>query len=249
MHILVVNDDGYNAPGLVKLATALSKKNKVTVIAPHKCNSGMAHATSFNKPIYIQEINNFPYVCYSLTGTPADCVKIGIEMFSGNKPDLIVSGINNDYNIGTDVVYSGTLNAALEATLNAIPAIAVSTNVDDDMGFEYVVSFFMSHFSYYLKLTSKEYAINININNEKIGNSDHKITPLGKRNFCDIYLIDPYSTKGISYTLIGNPIDVQNNFDCDVEWIKRGFATITPITSDKTSYSAVTILSKKNKKV
>ncbi|NLT18911.1 MAG: 5'-nucleotidase SurE [Firmicutes bacterium ADurb.Bin080] len=243
MHILLVNDDGYLCPGIVKLAYALKNDHVITVIAPHKCNSGMAHATSFNKPIFIQEINDFPYECYSITGTPADCVKIGLEMLSGNRPDLVISGINTDYNIGTDVVYSGTSNAALEATINRIPAIAVSTKVDNE-GFQYVVDYFISNFAYFFSLISSEYALNININRRSIGNTGNVITQLGKRIFSDIYLIDPYSTKGISYTLIGNPIPVNNIDDCDVEWIKKGYTTITPITPDKTDYKNISLLKK-----
>lgn len=247
MHILLVNDDGYNSAGIVLLAKALSKTNRITVVAPHKCNSGMSHATTFNKNIYVEEITIFPYLCYSITGTPSDCVKIGLEILSGDRPDLVISGVNTDYNIGTDVVYSGTANAALEATLNGIPAIAVSTKISKEEDFEYVVNYFVNNFCFYNQLVSKEYAINININTESIGNISHKITPLGKRNFCDIYLIDNYSPKGVSYTLIGNPIKVVNNDDCDVEWIFKGYATITPLSVDLTCDWALKLLSSQKK--
>lgn len=247
MHILIVNDDGYLSPGIIKLAYALKNDHIITVIAPHKCNSGMAHATSFNKPIYVQEINEFPYECYSITGTPADCVKIGLEMLSGNKPDLVISGINTDYNIGTDVVYSGTSNAALEATINKIPAIAISTKVEEE-GFDYVVEYFKNNFDYFFSLISSDYALNININKKSIGNAGNIITQLGKRSFSDIYLVDPYSAKGVSYTLIGNPIPVNNKEDCDVEWVKKGYTTITPITPNKTDYNCINLLKEKSLK-
>lgn len=245
MHILLVNDDGYNSAGIVLLAKALSKNNRIIVVAPHKCNSGMSHATTFNKTIYVEEITSFPYLCYSITGTPSDCVKIGLELLSGDKPDLVISGINTDYNIGTDVVYSGTANAALEATLSGIPAIAVSTKILEEDDFEYVVDFFVNNFLFYKQIISEDYTLNININRKQLGNLSHKITPLGKRNFSDIYLIDHYAPKGVAYTLIGNPIKINNSEDCDVEWIMKGYATITPLSVDLTSQWALELISSK----
>ena len=188
MKILLVNDDGYKAHGIVKLATALSKEHEVVVIAPVKCMSGMAHAMTFGKPVYLKKIEKYPYECYSLSGTPADCVKLGSE-FLKKKPDLVISGINTEPNIGTTVVYSGTAAAAMEASLLGYRAMAVSSNPESEADYDYAVSFFLEHFDYYLSMASTEYALNININNASVGNKAHKIVPIGIRKFTDIYIV------------------------------------------------------------
>lgn len=249
MKILIVNDDGYSSEGIVKLATALSAAHDVTVIAPVRCMSGMAHAMTFGKPIHLKEITGkYPYKCFSLTGTPADCVKLGAELMSNDPPELVISGINNEPNIGTTVVYSGTANAAMEANILGIRSLAVSGNPDSHEDFDYIVSFFLEHFEYYLHLSSSEYALNININNERIGNAGHKITPIGNRLFSDIYLVGSPDEKGVPYTLVGNPIHIANADDCDVIWYGKGYATITPLTSNHTLHTAMTRLKSKAKK-
>lgn len=248
MRILMVNDDGYNSPGLLKLATNLSKKHDVIVIAPHKCNSGMSGAVTFHKPVFLTSYDDFPFLCYSMTGTPSDCVKLGVEIFANKRPDLVISGINTDFNIGTDVFYSGTSNAAIEASLNNIPSIAVSTKATGE-DFNYVVDYFLKNFDFYLTLVSAKFAINININSEKVGNKGHVITKLGKRQYCDIYIINSNHPKGISHTLIGNPIPIENDEDTDVVWLNKGYTTITPINYDATDVKALNKMKEINKKL
>ena len=213
MRILMVNDDGYASYGIKRLAERLSAEHEVTVIAPAKCNSGMAHAMTFGKPIFLKKIEKYPTECYSLSGTPADCVKFGME-FIKEKIDLVISGINTEPNIGTTVVYSGTAAAAMEASLYKVKAIAVSANPEKD-------------------------AINININNHKIGNKGHKFVSIGKRPFTDIYLVGESNEQGISHTLVGDPIEVENSVDSDVYAYSEGYATITPLTSDHTDYNVL----------
>ena len=176
MRILMVNDDGYASYGIKRLAERLSAEHEVTVIAPAKCNSGMAHAMTFGKPIFLKKIEKYPTECYSLSGTPADCVKFGME-FVKEKIDLVISGINTEPNIGTTVVYSGTAAAAMEASLYKVKAIAVSANPEKESDYEGIIDFFLANFDYYLSLCSENYAINININNHKIGNKGHKFVP------------------------------------------------------------------------
>ena len=248
MRILLVNDDGYTSYGIRGLAKELAKKHEVLVIAPLKCNSGMAHAMTFGKPIYLQKIDDAEsdgYKCYSLSGTPADCVKLGTELMAQNPPDLVISGINNEPNIGTTIVYSGTANAAMEASVLGYKSIALSANPDEDTDFDYIINFFIKNFDYYLSMCSSEYALNVNINNERIGNIGHKVTPLGVRLYSDIYLVDEKTEQGIPHTLVGNPLQVVNVDDCDVSWYQKGYATITPLTSDNTMFSQMRKLKEK----
>ena len=246
MRILIVNDDGYTSPGIRLLASALSNEHEVMVVAPIKCNSGMAHAMTFNKNIYLKKINieENKYGCYSLTGTPADCVKLGTELMTSNPPDIIISGINNEPNIGTTLVYSGTAHAAMEASVLGYKSISLSSNPTCDEDFEYVVNYFKEHLELYLSLCSNEYTLNVNINNPHVGNIEHKVTPLGVRLYSDIYLVSEEDENGVPHKLIGNPLPVNNVEDCDVTWFEKGYATITPLTSDHTLFSKINDLKK-----
>lgn len=125
MKILISNDDGYQAPGIVALHAALSTVAGVAVevVAPEHNNSAKSNALTLNSPLYVHTASNgFRYV----NGTPADCVHIALTGLLGYRPDLVVSGINNGANMGDDTIYSGTVGAAMEGYLFGIPAIAFS---------------------------------------------------------------------------------------------------------------------------
>jgi len=123
MKILISNDDGFQAPGIVALHDALKDIADVEVVAPEHNNSAKSNALTLAAPLYVREAHNgFRYV----TGTPADCVHIALKGLLDYRPDLVVSGINNGANMGDDTIYSGTVGAAMEAYLFGIPAIAFS---------------------------------------------------------------------------------------------------------------------------
>lgn len=123
MKILLSNDDGYQAPGIVALYEALSTIADVEVVAPEQNNSAKSNALTLHSPLYVHRAaNGFRYV----NGTPADCVHIALTGLLGYRPDLVVSGINNGANMGDDTIYSGTVGAAMEGYLFGIPALAFS---------------------------------------------------------------------------------------------------------------------------
>ena len=130
MKILISNDDGYQAPGIVALYEALKSLADVEVVAPEHNNSAKSNALTLHSPLYVHKAaNGFRYV----NGTPADCVHIALTGLLGYRPDLVVSGINNGANMGDDTIYSGTVGAAMEGYLFGIPAIAFS-QVDKGWG-------------------------------------------------------------------------------------------------------------------
>ncbi|MEG1609366.1 MAG: 5'/3'-nucleotidase SurE, partial [Clostridia bacterium] len=132
MEILLVNDDGIYAKGILTLAKVLSKKHNVIVVAPHKQMSGTGHSLTFNSYLNFQRLEIIDGVkSYVINGTPADCVKFGIEVILGHKPDVVLSGINNGFNLGTDVVYSGTVNASMEASILGVKSMALSQEFVD----------------------------------------------------------------------------------------------------------------------
>ncbi|MBC3917392.1 5'/3'-nucleotidase SurE [Undibacterium sp. CY18W] len=123
MKILISNDDGYLAPGIVALAAAMSAFAEVTVVAPDSNRSGASNALTLDRPLSVQRAaNGF----YFVNGTPSDCVHIALTAIMKDKPDLVVSGINQGQNMGDDTLYSGTVAAATEGFLFGIPSIAFS---------------------------------------------------------------------------------------------------------------------------
>ena len=123
MKILVSNDDGYLAPGIVCLAEHLAQNADVTVVAPDRNRSGASNSLTLKNPLRVSKaVNGF----YSVEGTPTDCVHLAITGFVKPTPDMVIAGINNGGNLGDDVLYSGTVAAATEGRFLGLPAIAVS---------------------------------------------------------------------------------------------------------------------------
>ena len=128
LNILISNDDGIYSQGLYELAKRISVLGKVTVVAPDKEQSAIGHAITMHQPLRCRKIklHDLDIDAWWVNGTPADCVKLGVETILSVKPDLIISGINDGENLGTDIIYSGTVSAAIEGSMFNIPSIALS---------------------------------------------------------------------------------------------------------------------------
>jgi 5'-nucleotidase len=125
--ILVTNDDGITAPGIAALVAAVKPFGNVVVVAPDSPQSGMGHAVTIAKPLRLDPVQVFKGIpCYQSSGTPADCVKLAVSKVLHQKPDLVVSGINHGSNSSINVIYSGTMSAAVEAAIEGIPAVGFS---------------------------------------------------------------------------------------------------------------------------
>ncbi len=142
--ILVTNDDGIFAPGIAQLKKDLAEISEVTVVAPISEKSAVGHAITLSDPLRVVEVEREgKFFGYGVNGTPADCVKLGIRGVMKQKPDIVVSGINQGSNTATNVIYSGTVSAAAEAVIMGIPSIAVS-----------LVSFESTYFDYAAKIAA-----------------------------------------------------------------------------------------------
>lgn len=130
MNILITNDDGIASPGIVVLAQAAAEFGSVTVVAPADQCSAMSHRITLGRRLRVEqrELGIPGVTAYALDGTPADCVKAALDAILPQRPDVVLSGINNGYNVGFDVAYSGTVGAAMEAVMSGVPAIALSQN-------------------------------------------------------------------------------------------------------------------------
>src|SRR5215207_499361 len=125
--ILITNDDGVSAPGIRNLVEAVKDLGKIIVVAPDKPQSGMGHAITIGSPLRLQPVNFFEGIeAYSCTGTPVDCVKLAVDKVLHRKPDLCLSGINHGANHSINVIYSGTMSAAVEAAIESIPSVGFS---------------------------------------------------------------------------------------------------------------------------
>src|SRR5215510_10732874 len=125
--ILVTNDDGVSAPGIMNLVEAVKDLGKIIVVAPDKPQSGMGHAITIGQPLRLHAINTFDEIeAYQCSGTPVDCVKLAVDKILHRKPDLCLSGINHGANHSINVIYSGTMSAAVEAAIESIPSAGFS---------------------------------------------------------------------------------------------------------------------------
>jgi 5'-nucleotidase len=240
MLILISNDDGIQAPGITTLRTALEKIGEVYVVAPDRPRSATGLGITIHKPLRAEEIS-FPdsnSKGFAVNGTPSDCVKLGIQALLPVKPDIVVSGINFGPNLGTDVLYSGTVSAALEGVINDVPSIAVSLASWESQDFEYA-----SQFTQRLVLMALNHAwpdetfLNVNIPLVKSGQKPPRVyvTRLGKRRYENTFekRQDP---RGKTYYWMGGEVtDIQQGSDTDIATIKRGEISVSPLLFDVTN--------------
>jgi len=243
-HILVTNDDGVTAPGLLALATALRPLGRVTVLAPDKNWSASGHVKTLERPLRVRQTqlaDGSPAWCSD--GAPSDCVALALLGFIREKIDVVVSGINPNANIGHDVTYSGTVTAALEAAIAGVNGVAVSLDRPEDLQgqVEYgpaariaagVVAQLFRHG------LPAEVVLNINI---PYGNDDEirgtRITRQGLRIYRD-ELLRREDPRGRPYYWIGGetPTGVVEA-GTDFGAIKEGYVSITPLQLDLTAHS------------
>lgn len=239
MNILITNDDGIYADGIIELAKAISKIANVYVVAPESQKSATGHAITIHSPIMVHKIDMGENIkSYAISGTPADCVKVGIEgLFKDINIDLVLSGINNGSNLGTDVIYSGTVSAALEGFILNKPSIAISydeVNVKREIykdASKYVVNL-VENIKDKLDLLN-DCILNVNIPNTKIKGS--KITKLGQRNY-DNAMVEKINPFGQKYYWIGGKLmELDQDEDSDIACVKDGYISITPINIEMTN--------------
>lgn len=239
MNILITNDDGIRANGIIELAKEMSKYHNVYVVAPESQRSATGHAITIHNPIMVnEEYIDDKIKAYSISGTPADCVKVGIEaLLKDVNIDIVLSGINNGPNLGTDVIYSGTVSAAIEGFVQNKPSLAFSFNeFNVDKEVYKTISKYASDIVN--KITDKldllnDCILNVNIPSGEIKGT--KITRLGERKY-DNVLEERFSPYGKRYFWIGGKIkELKQEIDSDIIAIEEGYITITPINIDMTN--------------
>lgn len=238
MRVLLTNDDGIFAPGINALAESLSKVAEVFIVAPATEQSGASQAITVHQPIRVDEYKllDSKIKAWMIGGTPADCVKIGLAKLLDVQPDLVVSGINLGANLGTDVLYSGTVSAAREGAMHGIKSIAISLDVRRNPNF-LAAAAFMQRFvpSLLEKNVDDHLLLNINVPaNWTLEQGKISFTKLGIRKYENAFekRLDP---SGRSYYWMGGTLaKSENSADTDVAAVGNGELAITPIHFDLT---------------
>lgn len=244
MRILISNDDGIHSAGLKLLAEKLCVEHEVYVIAPDRERSAAGHSLTLHKPLRVEEVDIGCKVAkaWETTGTPGDCVKIGISCILEKKPDLVISGINCGPNLGADILYSGTVSAALEGAVLGLPSVAVSLFGSGD----FLSSDFVYPAEFIAKFIGKISSINfpkktiLNINFPAVDKEEItgiQITRMGTRMYTDSYekRVDPRGKT--YYWLAGELISDKEEDGTDISAIKNNKISITPVTFEITHKS------------
>lgn len=239
MKILLSNDDGYQAPGLVALHEALRDLGEVAVVAPEHNNSAKSNALTLHAPLYVHMAGNgFRYV----NGTPADCVHIALTGLLGWRPDLVVSGINNGANMGDDTIYSGTVGAAMEGYLFGVPAIAFSQT---EKGWAHLDAAAAKARDLVRQLIARglegpPWLLNVNIPNrpyDALG--AFRVCRLGRRHAAE-KVISQTSPRGDVMYWIGGAGPAKDAAEgTDFHAVAQGHPSVTPLQVDLTDHAAL----------
>jgi 5'-nucleotidase len=238
LRILVTNDDGIYSPGLIVLAKALRALGEVWIVAPDRERTAVAHAVTLHKPLRIHELAKRTY---AINGTPVDCVNLALLNIMPKRPHLLISGINKGVNLGDDVLYSGTVSAAVEGTILGVPSMAVSQ--------EGGVQFHFATGAHYAMRVARliiqqglpeETLINLNIPNRALRDiTGVRVTCLSRRRFENpiIEKVDPHGKT--YYWIAGTRVSWSRSKDADHEAIQEGAVSLTPLHLDSTNYGVL----------
>jgi 5'-nucleotidase len=235
--ILITNDDGIHSAGLQALADRMQSLGRVAVVAPDRERSAIGHALTLHTPLRAEEITDGRW---AVSGTPTDAVSLGIQELLQEKPDLVISGINKGGNMGDDLTYSGTVAAAMEATLMGVPAMAVSLA---GQSFKYQDFSAAASIACHLAKTILEHGLPadtfLNINVPDGAFHGIRLTRQGKRIYEDA-VVQNRDPRGRSYYWIGaGSLGFQDLEGTDFHAVHNGYVSVTPLHLDLTNYAAM----------
>ncbi len=242
-HILVTNDDGYDAPGILKLISIMQELGDVTVVAPEDPMSGAGHAITVRSPLRLQKRSQQNGLeVWSCKGTPVDCVKLGEQIVLRRKPDLLVSGINHGSNASVNIVYSGTMAAVLESTISGIPSIGFSIcDYRHDADFSYVDKYIKQIASEVLKKGLPEHTC-LNVNIPAANGADIKgvkVCHQANARWVEEYDERKDPANKDYYWLTGKFVLLDDRDGTD-EWaLRKNYVSVVPVHYDLTAHHAM----------
>ena len=246
--ILITNDDGITAPGIRSLVEAVKDLGNVIVVAPDKAQSGMGHAITIGQPLRMNKVDLFDGIeAWQVSGTPVDCVKLAVDKILHRKPTICLSGINHGANHSINVIYSGTMSAAMEASIESIPSIGFSL-MDYSVDADFTASrFYINKIvsSLLKKKLDKHFLLNVNI--PKLPLELIKGVKLCKQAYAKYEedfdeRADPQGRK--YYWLTGKFINFDKSKDTDVWALENNFISVVPVQFDLTNYKLKALLEK-----
>jgi 5'-nucleotidase len=253
IHILITNDDGIHAEGLQYLSSYLHESSsglKLSIVAPDRERSAVGHAITMHKPLRVEKIkflHNPALTGYSVNGTPSDCVKLAVEAILESKPDLVISGINRGSNLGTDVLYSGTVSAAVEGLILGIPSIAVSlTKKGEEVDYRFAADFINKLIPALVESDLKPTTLlNVNVPADTGSVKGVRVTSLGTRRYSNTFekRTDP---RGMFYYWMAGEV-VDDDFedaDSDTKAVRDNYISVTPIHFQLTDREALPVLTR-----
>ncbi len=239
--ILITNDDGVSAPGIRALVEAMKGLGKIIVVAPDKPQSGMGHAITIGHPLRMQKVNVFDDVeAYSCSGTPVDCVKLAVDKVIHSKPDICISGINHGANHSINVIYSGTMSAALEAAIESIPSIGFSLlDLSIDADFTAAKKYARILVEHVLNSKQNDKHLCLNVNFPKGDDKLIKGIKICRQAYAKYEeefdeRKDPHGRR--YYWLTGEFINFDKGRDTDVWALKNNYVSVVPVQFDLTNY-------------
>ena len=235
MIVLLSNDDGIQSEGLAALEMSLGHVGEIYTVAPDRAQSSMSHALTLHRPLRVQELAPRRL---AVDGTPVDCVKLSLTGLLPVRPHLIISGINKGPNLGDDIIYSGTVSAAIEGALLGIPAIAVSLVTFKNFDFRAAAEFTATLVDRIVERGIPPKTL-LNVNVPAIPKQDIKgwqITRMGKRHYSETIVerIDPRGGK--YYWIGGDDLGFANDDGTDCHAVNEGYVSVTPLQVDLTDY-------------
>ena len=245
MRILLSNDDGIKAAGIEALVRALHKEHEVIVSAPMKQQSGMSNALTIGKPIEVARDKvleeKYGIEAWAVGGTPADSAKLYIEAFmTKDRPvDLVISGINHGANLATDIIYSGTVGAAMEGYFHDIPSFALSLDVVSELTYDETAEIFAHDLSKLMPDDGRTFLYNVNFPLFlKDGVPQYVYGRQGKRDYLNAFTKEERDGK-VYYTMAGEVYDSDKGSATDIYATEQGYISITPLVADMTDYVAL----------
>jgi len=240
--ILLTNDDGIYAPGLAALQKELGRLGEVYVVAPATEQSGVGHAITYLTPLIVKEVfHGEQRWGWAVEGSPADCVKIGIAEFCPRRPDLVVSGINSGLNAGINILYSGTVAAAIEGAFFGITSIAVSLEFSEHARYAKAAALARTIIQQILKNKGSEPQLyNMNIPTAALdGHREVATVPMNITRYGDRFekRTDPWGRN--YYWLTGGPAPPTPGHETDLSALARGLVTLTPLSYNMTVHPAL----------
>ena len=235
MNILLTNDDGVGSAGIETLRIELENAHTLRVVAPDRERSGTSHAVTFREEVVFHDLGDGRYSC---TGTPADCVLYSLLGAIEFVPDVVISGINHGANLGTDIIYSGTVAAARQAALMKVPGIAVSlVTRGKDADFRPAAAFIAKNLSLLSSLWDEEHFININVPLSFSGGPDIFVSRPSRRVYADKVVETESDEKGRAFSLRGASNSAVGEGITDWDVVYKGGISISPIVLHPLNHS------------